>query len=464
MRIGLVSTYELGHQPWHIASPAAALRRAGHVVRALDLSVEPWSQDLVDWADGLAFSVPMHTAMRLALRAAGGVRTVRPTLPVCFYGLYASVAPAATSGVVDEVLAGEYEPMLVAWADRLGGSPSVRPAVASSAAVHLGRTEFGVPCRDVLPPLARYARMAMAGEERVAGYVEASHGCAHHCRHCPVPVVYDGRVRTVAEDVVLSDVEQLVAGGARHLTFGDPDFLNAPPHASRTVAAVHAAFPELTFDCTVKVEHILRWPDVWGRWADAGCLFVVSAFETVDDDVLGYLDKGHTALQASESVRLLRRHGIEIRPSWLPFHPWTTRRALVDLLEFVVAHDLVANVDPVQYTIRLLLPDGSLLLSLPQMAPYLGTYDPERLSWSWASASPALDALQVGLAVLVEQRLADGAPIEQIFDEVATVVGRRPRAVTGLSRGPQPAAARARLTEPWFCCSEPTSAQLATVR
>ena len=68
MRVLLISTYELGHQPLHVASPAAALRRAGHEVRCLDLSVQPWDAGALQWTQAVGFSVPMHTAMRLALR------------------------------------------------------------------------------------------------------------------------------------------------------------------------------------------------------------------------------------------------------------------------------------------------------------------------------------------------------------------------------------------------------------
>ena len=74
MRVLLVSTYELGHQPVHVASPAAALRAGGHDVRAIDVSVQAWDRALVDWADGVAFSVPMHTAMRMAVALAASVR------------------------------------------------------------------------------------------------------------------------------------------------------------------------------------------------------------------------------------------------------------------------------------------------------------------------------------------------------------------------------------------------------
>ena len=115
MRVLLVNTYELGHQPLHVASPAAALRAAGHDVRCVDLAVERWHD--VDWAEKVAFSVPMHTAMRLAVRAAEQVRDTRPELPICFYGLYAPVSRDLTLGrIADRLIAGEYEPALVAWA------------------------------------------------------------------------------------------------------------------------------------------------------------------------------------------------------------------------------------------------------------------------------------------------------------------------------------------------------------
>jgi radical SAM superfamily enzyme YgiQ (UPF0313 family) len=443
VRVALVSCYELGHQPLGVARPAARLRAAGHDVRCVDLSVEPWDPGLVSWADRVACCVPMHTATRLAREVVEDVRRRRPALPVVCFGLYAE----AIADRADRVLAGETDTALLAWIE---GHDDGR-------VVHLGRTDAAAtepPARDLLPPLDRYARLVRGDTEQLVAVVEASRGCAHRCRHCPVPVVYDGRLRIVPVDAVVADVAQQVAAGAAHVTFADPDFFNGVHHARRVVDAVHGAFPDVTFDCTVKVEHILAHRDVWPAMAASGCLFVVSAFECVDDATLARLDKGHTKADEAAAVDVLRAAGIEVRPSWLPFTPWTTLHSVQQLVEFVADHDLVGNVDPVQYTIRLLLPPGSLLLDDPDLAPYLGEYDAERLSYGWRAADPAMDALQLELAALVEDAVGD-LPIPAVYARVREALGLHSVAVDAdrVARVP-------RLSEPWFCCAEPTAAQL----
>jgi radical SAM superfamily enzyme YgiQ (UPF0313 family) len=453
MRVLLISTYELGHQPLHVASPAAALRSAGHEMRCLDLSIEPWDLELLDWPEAVAFSVPMHTAMRLAVRGAKAIRGARSELPICFYGLYAPIGrDLGVGSLADRVIGGEYEPDLVAWVEGLAhGDP--RAADVEASVVRLDRVTFVPPARDLLPPLERYAHLAIDGEERPVGYVEASHGCVHKCRHCPVPVIYDGRIRIVQQDVVLEDIGRLVESGARHITFGDPDFLNGARHSLRVATAMHERFPDLTFDCTTKVEHILEYPDIWGELAAAGCLFVVSALEGVNDEILERLDKGHTTEQATAAIALLRSHGIEIRPSFLPFTPWTTLADVADIVDFVAEHDLVGNVDPIQFTIRLLLPEGSLLLQDKDLRARLGPYDRERLTYTWASPDVQVDELQERLASLITENVATDEPLSTTFANVRDAVyeaAGRPRhppepLLAGSSEG------RPRLTEPWFC-------------
>jgi radical SAM superfamily enzyme YgiQ (UPF0313 family) len=447
VRVLLVNTYELGHQPVGIAAPAATIRARGHNVRALDLSVDSWDADAVAWADRVAFSVPMHTAMRIARDAIARTRTERPDVPIAAYGLYAPML----EDVADRVIAGETDAALAAWVD---GDDDDR-------VLFLGRSArdsaASPPARDLLPALDRYAHLVDAGREVPVAYVEASHGCAHRCRHCPVPVIYDGRIRILDADAVVADVAQQVEAGARHLTFGDPDFLNGVHHSLRVARAVHDAFPDLSFDCTVKVEHILRHANVWPELAELGCRFVISAFESTNDAILERFAKGHTVADEAAAVALLRAHGIEIRPTWVPFTPWTTLDDVHELLRFVAEHDLVANVDPVQYTIRLLIPRDSLLLDLREVKSRVGAYDADRGAYPWTADDPELDVLQLELAALVESRLADDASLVEIYRDVCVAAGLTPPTIPDTVRDVP------RLTEPWFCCAEPTALQLGTL-
>jgi radical SAM superfamily enzyme YgiQ (UPF0313 family) len=476
VRLLLLSTYELGHQPLGLAGPAALLRDAGHEIRARDLAVEPLGPGDLDWAEGLVCSVPMHTALRLALAALDAIRPAHPELRVALHGLYAPAgAPALRDG--DLAVAGEADEALVLWAASLE-----LPAAAGGVAVRveLGRpsgrdgNDSGAPVssaaldRSVAPALDRYARYVDADGERVVGALETTRGCSHRCRHCPVPTIYDGRTRAVPLDAVLADAEQLVAAGALHLHLADPDFLNRPAHALRVVRALHERYPELSFDATIKVSHLLAHRDVVTELGASGCAFVVSAFESTSPVVLDHLDKGHSPADESEAVVLLRTAGIEPRPSFLPFTPWTSLGDIVELLDFVAAHDLVESVDPVQYGIRLLLPPGSLLLDAPDavLAASLRSFEPAELGWRWVSAAPEVDELQREIAARTELAAAIDEPAAATYAAVrALAYDAIGETDPGLSAPVSLAAGgvRPHLTEAWFCCAEPTTLQLGGV-
>jgi hypothetical protein len=446
MRVLLVSTYELGRQPVHLASPAAALRRAGHEVRTADVAVDELEERDVTWAERLAISVPMHTATRLADDLVAMLSKSHPDLPIALYGLYAGVG-----GVdVDARLEGEYEPALLEW---VGGEMSGRDR-------HLGRSDLTTPDRAGLPPLDRYARLEHGGQSVLAATVEASHGCRHRCRHCPIPAVYDGRIRVVPRDDVLADISNLVAAGARHITFGDADFLNAPAHSLAILEAAHEAHPDLTFDATIKVEHILQHEDLWTRLARLNLLFVISAFESVDDSTLEILDKGHTVADMGRAVEVTRTAGVHIRPTWLPFMPWTTPGDVADIFGFIDVRGLAGATDPVQMSIRLLLPRGSLLEEHPAVTPHLDSYDEEALTWRWSFADADTAVLHKEMESIAANASDCGQEATATLDEMRALVGR----ATGRPMEPlEEVAVVPRLTESWFCCAEPTGAQAITI-
>lgn len=449
----LVSCYELGHQPLGTAWPAAFLERAGFRPAQLDLAVEPLDDDAVRRARFVGISVPMHTALRLGVRAAERIRKVNPDAFICFYGLYATLnARYLLAGAADAVLGGELEQDLVSLVRRVAGGD--RPPVVADPKPVLARLDYPVPRRVGPPGGSGYARLERDGKLVPAGYVEATRGCLHHCLHCPVPLVYGGRFFAVPLPVVVADIRQQVEGGAGHITFGDPDFLNGPGHALRVTRALHAAFPDLTFDFTAKIEHLVRHRALIPDFAALGCLFIVSAVESFSDVVLARLQKGHTRADAFAALRITREAGVALRPSFVAFTPWTTLDDYVDMLDVVEEEGLVDQVDPVHYSIRLLVPPGSALLDKPWMREHLGELDEAALTYRWTHPDLRMDRLHERVSRLVEEgaeRAEDAAVTLARIREAAEALAERSRRRRVPTAPPADRKRAARLTEPWFC-------------
>lgn len=473
MNVLLISTYELGRQPFGLASPAAWLRSAGADIRCLDLSRDEFREDVIRAADFIAFYVPMHTATRLAVMLLEPVRKLNPRAHLCFYGLYAPMNEAYLRSLgVHSIIGGEFEQSLVAQASACAPCPSDASFAPDSATresspkqslfphptllhtISLSRQQFLLPDRSTLPALKEYAHLRMPdGAHRIAGYTEASRGCKHLCRHCPIVPVYRGVFRVVGEDVVLADVRQQVAAGAQHITFGDPDFFNGPRHAIGIVEALHREFPAVSYDVTIKIEHLLRHADLLPVLRDTGCAFVVTAAESVDDGILERLAKGHTRADFLAVVRRCREIGLPLQPTFVPFTPWTSLEGYCDLLRVLVEERLAAQVPAIQLAIRLLIPAGSLLMELEDVRRIAGPFDPAALVYPWRHPDTRVDTLAEEVQSIVERGEKMGRGREKIFRQIWEAANR----AAGMD-APAPVepslmarAAVPYLTEPWYC-------------
>jgi radical SAM superfamily enzyme YgiQ (UPF0313 family) len=435
-------------------------------VTCVDTAKERLQPDRLSGPELIAFHLPMHTATRLAGPVIAAARRLNPAAHICAFGLYAPLNAEWLRRLgADEIFGGEFEEALVAWANRTTQKQprsAPRPQSESFSAISavsavafdrgpLPRIHFLLPDRSGLPPLSKYAALQMpGGERRVVGYTEASRGCRHVCRHCPVVPIYEGQFRVVQPEIVLADIAAQVAAGAQHITFGDPDFFNGPTHAVRIATALHEAHPTVSYDVTIKVEHLLRHRDLVSTLAATGCAFVTSAIESLDDAVLALFDKGHTRADVLDAVALCRDAGVTLVPTFVAFHPWLTPAGYCDLLETIDALDLVDHLSPIQLAIRLLVPQGSRLLELEQMRVHLDGFDPETLSYRWTHPDPRVDDLQRDVMALVGTRLTSDR--RRVFSEVRAMARER----AGLAFAPDTRPARARATvpylnEPWYC-------------
>jgi radical SAM superfamily enzyme YgiQ (UPF0313 family) len=360
---------------------------------------------------------------------------------------------------VATILGGEFESGLRSLARRRSAIESESTQVPQiEPEISLERLEFLVPDRSGLPPLEKYAHLTLPdGSTRVVGYTEASRGCKHRCRHCPIVPVYNGKFRIVGREVVLEDVRRQVAAGAQHITFGDPDFFNGPTHTVEIVRSLHQQFPDVSYDVTIKVEHLLEHRELLPVLRETGCAFVTTAVESVDDRVLRMLDKGHSRTDFIHVAKLMHAVGLFLVPTFVPFTPWTTLESYEDLLRTIAKLDLVESVPPVQLTIRLLIPAGSRLLEITDLyGVELAAFEPELLVYPWRNPDPRVDELQRNLESLVQQESKKGAGRSEIFAQTWELTQRATRSGDPGERLPEIPVTTARaaipyLTEPWYC-------------
>jgi radical SAM superfamily enzyme YgiQ (UPF0313 family) len=452
VRALLISTYDLGRQPFGLASPAAWFRAAGVDVECADTSRAPLEDHQIAAATLIAFYLPMHTATRLAAPLIERTRRVNPSARLCAYGLYAPLNAQwlGERGVTD-ILGPEAEGDLVNLVKAQGPNPKSqgpRPKAQS-----LPRLHFITPDRSGLPVLERYASLRMPdGSRRIMGSTDATRGCKHLCRHCPIVPVYQGQFRVVPLDVVMEDIRAQVAAGAQHISFGDPDFLNGPTHARHLIERLCREFPDISYDVTIKIEHLLTHADMIPVLRDTGCLFITSAVEAIDDAVLEKLRKGHTRSDFVDVAALCRDAGVTLVPTFVPFTPWTTLAGYVELLDLLEELDLVEQVAPIQLAIRLLVTSGSPLLDLPDVREVVAPFDPASLTWPWRHHDPRVDALQTAVMQMVSS--ASGSPRAQAFGALSTLAREHadlpPRHGRATRHTPVPYA-----SEPWYCCAEP---------
>jgi hypothetical protein len=263
--------------------------------------------------------------------------------------------------------------------------------------------------------------------------------------------VYDGRFRVVPVEIVMADVRAQVAAGARHITFGDPDFFNGIGHATAIVDRFAREFPEVSYDVTIKVEHLLRHADVLPRLRDTRCAFITTAVESVDDHVLGLLEKGHTRADFERVVERARAVPIVLAPTFVAFTPWTTLDGYCDLLRAIDRLDLTGHVSPIQLAIRLLVTEGSRLLEIPDIRGVVRQFSPRSLTYPWVHPDPRVDELQRQIEALVGVNLS--APRRELFGRI-WALAHDAAGIRAERRADPDIPARSTipyLNEPWYC-------------
>jgi hypothetical protein len=108
----------------------------------------------------------------------------------------------------------------------------------------------------------------------------------------------------------------------------------------------------------------------------------------------------------------------------------------------------VEQIAPVQLAIRLLLPEGSLLLQLPEIRAMIEPFDARGLCYRWQNGDGKLDALCASIQETIKREERHRRSRWEIFRKIWELAqaGEFPVDAPMVSRATIPY-----LTEPWYC-------------
>ena len=441
MKILLLSFYDLGKQPKIISELYKKLDNGSNQIDIVDYSIEEKNLTLDNY-DVLGIYASMHTASVLAEQY---LRDRKLPNKLFVFGLYANVFSEMFSNFqsIHSFDSDELESLLEV---QLNPNYSFK---------------HSVPDRTILPSITDYSHIVDGSNNLIAGSVETTYGCKHECTHCPVPIEFKGMFKTFGTEKIITDVTNQVEEGAKHISFNDPDFFNGPKHALKILQLLNEKHPSITYDSTIKVEHILKYPDYFQELKNLNMLFVISAFETTNDHVLNILQKNHSFNDLNKAVELSLENKIDIRPTWMPFSPWTEQNDLISIIKLIENYKLRETVDPIQLTIKLLVPKNSLILKRPEMKEYLLDYDPASFSYAWQYKFPNIDNIQNELFTYVLQHESENE-YTQYLGLVDILESHTNETLLNSEKYSQRIVPK--LSETWFCCAEPNKIQLDRIK
>ena len=441
MKILLTSFYDLGKQPKIIAEIVDRYNSAEIDFDFFDFSVEDQNINLENY-DVLGIYAPMHTATILSIEY---IKDKKLPNKMFTFGLYGSVLEDFNSSIryIKDIESDELALFLEINDD------------------HQFSLKNNIPNRQIFPDISNYAHLVDGSNNIIAGSVETTYGCKHSCTHCPVPISFNGTFKTYSLEKIISDVENQVNQGAKHISFNDPDFFNGPIHALKILESLNKKFPTITYDSTIKVEHIIKYKKYFKELSSLNMVFVISAFETTNDLVLSILEKNHTSNDLNTSIEISQDFGIDVRPTWMPFSPWTELNDLLNIVNLIEKYKLRETVDPIQLTIKLLIPKHSLIIKKPEINKYLGNYEKNSLSFKWEYENNDVEKLQSSLFdfILNNSELNEHKQYLGMVNIIEKCTDTKLLTNSSYDFKNVP-----KLSETWFCCAEPSKIQLDRIK
>ena len=320
-------------EPLGLERVAAAVRRAGHDVRLLDMQIftqRDYFREIADWQpDVIGFSLNYLANIPEVIDLA---KATKERLPECF--IFAGghsvsfVAPEVLDharGAIDCILRGEGEeatPLLISACrdgDLLSIPGVITPEGAGPAPVLTKTLDEPLPARD----LTRKRRKYFIGHMDPSASIEFTRGCPWDCSFCSAWTFYGRSYRKVSQDAAIDDLKSIQEPNV--FIVDDVAFIR-PEHGMALADAIEKAGIRKQYYLETRSDVLLRNREVFERWRRLGMQYMFLGIEALDEEGLKAFRKRSTPDQNFEALEVARSLGIEVAINIIADPAWDEAR------------------------------------------------------------------------------------------------------------------------------------------
>jgi hopanoid C-3 methylase HpnR len=396
----LYSRIFLRLEPLGLELIAAAVRRAGHTVRLIDLQVEDhaayfrmldeFQPEIVAFSCNYLANVPEIVDLAKATKAR------RPHAFVCVGGHSASFTAEAMlvhgDGAIDCVLKGEGEAGILLLLAAIEADADLAAVPGAVTAHGEGPTPGFVHSLDELMPareLLRHRRKYFLGTLDPCASIEFSRGCPWDCTFCSAWTFYGRSYRLVSPERVIEDLRSIREPGC--FIVDDVAFVQQQ-HGMEIGEAVARAGINKRYYLETRGDVLLRNKEVFRFWKRIGLDYMFIGLEAIDEEGLKKHRKRVSLGRNFEALEFARSLGIMIAINLIADPDWDHERFRI-VREWGVEQPEVVN--------------------LSVNTPYPGTE-------SWMTAGAKVASRDYRLYDIQHTVLPTRLPLAEFYDELVT--------------------------------------------
>lgn len=349
MRILLINPFypfsEHPTPPLGLMYLAGSLESAGHEVRILDLLATPESYSpLYEQLENFHPRVVGTTAVTMNFSTAADIlrdcKRIDPEIITVIGGPHVTFTHEDTLSnhpYIDLIALGEGEETLAELVSALELKQDIN-SIAGLALRHNGDiiytgkrplikdlNSLPLPSHSLIP-VSKYRAL------QTAFPILSGRGCPGKCIFCVGQKMIGAQGRFRRADLVVEEIERILALGFNQINFADDLFTYRKNHVQSVCREIRQKKLDFSWSAFARVDTVDEW--ILDEMRSAGCSFLCFGVESANEDILKRIKKRIKLDQVEKAIKLCRIKGIEAFASFILGLPGETQASIEQTVRF----------------------------------------------------------------------------------------------------------------------------------